>query len=117
MTARDGCVEFDLAPPFLPFYVPKDARKALELVPLQDELNRFRLRATPPAGDAALVLSIDGKTAGVFTAEELARGIDLGLLDKPPGARRVACSWTWPSTAGRSTSRPGGRWASTSRPR
>ena len=30
VTARDGCVEFDLAPPFLPFYVPKDARPTCE---------------------------------------------------------------------------------------
>jgi lysophospholipase L1-like esterase len=93
VTASDGGVELDLALPFLPFYVPKDARKALELVPLQDELNRFRLRATPPAGEAALVLSIDGKTAGVFTAQELARGIDLGLLDNAPWSEAGRVLW------------------------
>ena len=31
VSARDGAVEFDLELPFLPFYVPPEARKALEL--------------------------------------------------------------------------------------
>jgi lysophospholipase L1-like esterase len=84
VSAADGCIELDLTLPFLPFYVPKEARRALELVPLQDELNRFRLRATAPAGVERRVLSIDGQTAGVFTAAELERGIDLALLDGAP---------------------------------
>jgi lysophospholipase L1-like esterase len=78
---EDG-VEFDLKLPFLPFYVPKEARKALDLVPLQEELNRFQLQAK--TADPSLVLSIDGKTAGTFSAEQLARGVDLALLDNAP---------------------------------
>ena len=65
--ARDGGIEFDLTLPFLPFYVPKEARPALELVPLQEELNRFRLQVKGGPGGEPLVLSVDGKTAGVFT--------------------------------------------------
>ncbi len=93
VAARDGGVEFDLRLPFLPFYVPKEARKALELVPLQDDLNRFRLHGTPGAGEQALVLTVDGRTAGRFSAEELARGVDLALLDDAPWARAGRTLW------------------------
>jgi lysophospholipase L1-like esterase len=93
VVATDGGVEFDLHLPFLPFYVPKEARKALELVPLQDDLNRFRLRAPGLSGDAQLVLSADGKTAGVFKGEELARGVDLALLDDAPWAKAGRTLW------------------------
>jgi lysophospholipase L1-like esterase len=90
VTARDGGVAFDLALPFLPFYVPPDARKALELVPFEKELNRFELRAraTEP-----LVLSVDGKTAGTFEPDALARGVDLALLDNTPWAEAGQLLW------------------------
>jgi hypothetical protein len=32
---KDGGVEFDQTLPYLPFYVPKEARRALDLVPLE----------------------------------------------------------------------------------
>ena len=51
--AKDGGVEFDLTLPFLPFYVPKEARRALDLVPLEDELNRFRLQVKGRPGSRA----------------------------------------------------------------
>ena len=108
VTAADGSVEFDLQLPFLPFYVPKEARRALDLVPLQDELNRFRLRAKAGTAADRLVLSVDGRTLGTFERAELARGIDLALLDNAPWARRGARCGTRRSCAGRSTSRPGG---------
>lgn len=82
--ATGGSVELDVTLPFLPFYVPKDARPALTLVPLQDELNRFRLEMTGDSGSEPMVLSVDGKSAGVFTREELARGVDLSLLEDAP---------------------------------
>ncbi len=93
VTAKEGGVEFDLKLPFLPFYVPKEARPALEMVPLQEELNRFRLRARVPAGEPGLVLSVDGRRAGTFTAEDLARGVDLALLDNTPWARAGRTLW------------------------
>ena len=73
--------------------MPNEARKALELVPLQDDLNRFRLRAKAPAGEQALVLSVDGRTLGTFKAEELARGVDLALLDNAPWAQAGRALW------------------------
>jgi lysophospholipase L1-like esterase len=91
--AADGAVEFDLTLPFLPFYVPRDARPALDLVPFEDELNRFRLQATPAPGPESFVLSVDGKTAGVFTRDELLRGVDLALLDGAPWAVAGRTLW------------------------
>ena len=91
--SEDGALELDLTLPFLPFYVPPEARPALALVPLQDELNRFRLSGQAGAGNAALILSIDNQTAGTFSAEELARGIDLALLDKAPWTQAGRVLW------------------------
>jgi lysophospholipase L1-like esterase len=92
-TAADGGVEFDLTLPFLPFYVPREARPALALVPLQDELNRFRLTGEMAGESRAFVLAIDGKTAGAFTREELGRGIDLALLDGAPWTAAGRTLW------------------------
>lgn len=91
--AADGGVEFDLTLPFLPFHVPKEARPALDLVPLQQELNRFRLQVKAGLEGELLVLSVDGKTAGVFAREELARGIDLALLDGAPWGAAGRTLW------------------------
>lgn len=93
VSARDGAVEFDLELPFLPFYVPPEARKALELVPLQDDLNRFRLRATGLTGEQQLILSVDGRTLGAFKADALTRGVDLALLDNAPWAQAGRTLW------------------------
>jgi lysophospholipase L1-like esterase len=90
---RNGGVEFDLTLPFLPFYVPEEARPALDLVPLQEELNRFRLQVRPGPGGEPLVLSVDAKTAGVFTREELSRGVDLARLDRAPWAAAGRTLW------------------------
>jgi hypothetical protein len=92
-TSADGGVEFDLALPFLPFYVPREARPALALVPLQDELNRFRLAGEMAGESSSFVLSVDGKTAGAFTREELADGIDLALLDGAPWTAAGRTLW------------------------
>jgi hypothetical protein len=91
--AMDGAVEFDLQLPFLPFYVPPEARRMLELLPLEDDLNRFRLRANTPAGESQLVVSVDGRTLGIFKAAELARGIDLALLDNAPWTQAGRTLW------------------------
>jgi lysophospholipase L1-like esterase len=83
VTRSDDLLEFDLALPFLPFYVPSDARRALELVPLREELNRFTLQGTTRRSQP-LALSIDGRLAGTFTPEQLARGVDLGSVERAP---------------------------------
>ena len=73
--------------------MPKEARKALELVPLQDDLNRFRLRAQAGTAADRLVLSVDGRTLGTFEKAELERGIDLALLDNAPWAQAGRTLW------------------------
>ena len=93
VAAGEGRVDFDLQIPFVPFYVPREARRALELVPLEDDLNRFRLRAKAPAGADKLVLSVDGRTLGAFGRAELERGIDLALLDGAPWAQAGRTRW------------------------
>jgi lysophospholipase L1-like esterase len=85
VTARHGGTELGLGLPFLPFYVPPEARPALQLVPFQDEVNRFRLRAdVGTAGAEKWVVSVDGVSAGTFTRSELAAGVDLAQLDRAP---------------------------------
>jgi lysophospholipase L1-like esterase len=99
--ARYGGTELGLGLEFLPFYVPPEARPALRLVPLEDELNRFRLRADVGASGAdRWVVSVDGATAGTFTPGELASGVDLALLDEAPwcaAGRRLweAAQYRW----------------------
>ncbi len=105
----DGGVEFDLTLPFLPFYVPKEARPALDLVPLEDELNRFRLQGTPGSG-RRLLRPLGGRQDGRRLHQRRA-----GARRRPRSPRRRtlgggagARSWRRLSTAGRSTSRRGG---------
>jgi lysophospholipase L1-like esterase len=93
VTVHDDAVELDLALPFLPFFVPPEARAALDMVPLEDELNRFRLRLLPTKTRQPMILSVDGKTLGTFTAEQLERGVDLALLDNAPWAQAGRTLW------------------------
>jgi hypothetical protein len=83
VSSQNGGLEFALTPPFLPFYVPPEARPALALVPLGDEFNRFRLRVEGATGEK-WVLAVDGATVGAFTAAQLRDGIDLAQLDNAP---------------------------------
>jgi hypothetical protein len=78
--------------PFLPFYVPPAARKALELVPLENELNLFRLRVAD-ATEESWVVSVDGVTLGSFAGPALKDGIDLALLDKAPWCVQGRMLW------------------------
>ncbi len=87
-----GLTEFDLALPFLPFYVPTEARPALTLVPFEEELNRFRLRMETN-GDQPWNMSVDGVTVGSFTVAQLRNGIDMALLEKAPWAVDGRALW------------------------
>jgi len=91
--SADSRIEFDLALPFIPFYVPPEARKALELVPFQDELNLFRLKIADWDPSVRCQLTIDGKEAATFTAEALARGVDLALVDGAGWAAQGRALW------------------------
>jgi lysophospholipase L1-like esterase len=89
----EDAVELELTLPFLPFYVPPEARPALDLVPFEKELNRFQLVAELPEGLEKMALTVDGRTAGVFSRADLARGVDLALLDKAPWAEAGRRLW------------------------
>jgi len=93
VTARDDGVELDLTLPFLPFFVPPEARAALDLVPLEEELNRFRLQLQPTKTRQPMILSVGNRTLGTFTAEQLERGVDLALLDNAPWAEAGRTLW------------------------
>jgi lysophospholipase L1-like esterase len=98
-----GGAGFNLTLDFLPFYVPPEARPALALVPFQEELNHFVLRRKVAVGEdtsRSWVLSVDGTTAGIFSADDLTNGIDLALLDRAPwsvAGRRLweAAQYRW----------------------
>jgi hypothetical protein len=90
-TASPDALAFDLTPPCLPFYVPQAARAALDLVPFEDELNRFRLVVADWPARVPCRLLVDGKTCATFYADALARGVDLALVEKAPWA---GAGWT-----------------------
>lgn len=85
-------VSFDLHLPFLPFFVPEAARGALALVPLQQELNRFRLDCSGWSRTRALEVRIDGVEVAII-APGASAPLDLALLDQAPWAHRGRLLW------------------------
>jgi lysophospholipase L1-like esterase len=77
----DG-VAFTYAPKAMPFPATDAYRAADSLYPLTERLNQeiFRIENLRPGKYA---LAFDGEQAGEFTAEELARGVNVALLDTP----------------------------------
>lgn len=71
----------------LPYVIREDALPGLELVPFQEELNREMLTVTRlPEGRYDLL--IDGAKAGTYSADELARGINLAGNSATPQYRQ-----------------------------
>ncbi len=79
--------------PFLPYWVPADARAAFQLVPFQEELNPFTLDCSAWGLDACLSVCVDGVEVAVLPPGS-PRIIDLASLDQTPWARRGAALWT-----------------------
>jgi hypothetical protein len=75
-------LEFDCLEQSLPWPVDPAAREALDLVPLQAELNRECFSAEVPDGEYAL--RIDGREVGRYHAESLRAGIDLASNENTP---------------------------------
>jgi lysophospholipase L1-like esterase len=61
----------------LPFPVDEEAKPALDWVPFTEDLNRERFAIAGLAPGSSYRLEIDGKTIRTFTAEELAKGVNL----------------------------------------
>lgn len=73
---------FDYLPKHLPYPRTDDYLKVNEVFPLDGRLSRETVRiANLPAGRYAL--AGDGEKFGEFTAEELAKGVDLALFETP----------------------------------
>jgi len=83
--------ELDL--PYLPFWVPADARAGLDWIALQQELNRFVLRAAGWPAQSNLSLRLDGIEVAVLAPAEQAAGVDLTLLEQAPWALQGQRLW------------------------
>jgi lysophospholipase L1-like esterase len=82
-------VEFDAFEKSLPLVVPDAAKPALDLVPFMNELNRETLTVAG-LGKGEYTLKIDGEDVGVFTAADMAKGIDLAENAKTPQYQQSA---------------------------
>lgn len=78
-----GCIEFECLERALPLPVPDGAAKALEMVPLMDELNREMLVVTDLASGQYEIL-IDGQPVAQKSAAELAAGVNLASIKTTP---------------------------------
>ena len=83
LTLKPEGVSFTCHERSLPFPVPPEARPALEMIPFMQDFDQETLRVTGLApGDYAL--KIDGQSVRVYTAAELAAGVNLALETRTP---------------------------------
>lgn len=85
----EGCA-FTVLENALPFPVSEKAKPALAWAPIQDELNRERLAVAGLKAGARYELRIDGARVGVWTADDFAKGVDLGGNAATPQFRQAA---------------------------
>ncbi len=92
VSKKDGGVAFTVLEKALPFPVDPAAKAALELLPIETDLNQEFLSVTGLA-HGLYEVRIDDIAVGRHTAEELRRGINLALNEATPQfqqARKVA---------------------------
>jgi len=88
-SASQGKVAFECLENSLPFPIPPDALKALDLVPFMKELNQEVLTVTNLAiGEWSL--AIDGQACGEYSSQELATGVNLASNEKTPQYQQAA---------------------------
>ena len=92
LKSTENRVEFDLELPFIPFFAPPEARRALEFVPLQQELNALTLNVKGWEAYPCSI-NIDGKEAAVVTAEQLTAGVDIAQLDDATWTEQGRTLW------------------------
>jgi len=85
----EGCA-FTVLEKALPYPILENAKSALAWAPIQETLNRETLSVTGLKAGGRHSLFIDGERVGGWTAEEFAKGIDLGGNAKTPQARQAA---------------------------
>jgi len=107
----EGRIEFDLHLPFIPFYVPQEARRALSLVPFQEEFNRFVLRVPEWDQTEDCEVYVDGLKVAVVPGGRMVEGLDLAALDSAPWAVQAERVWEISQVRWKSISKRGGRWS------
>ena len=93
LTVQPQAISCALDLPYLPFWVPSEAREALTLIALQLELNRFVLRASGWPDQANLSVRLDGVEVAVLAPAEQAAGLDLTTLEQAPWALQGQRLW------------------------
>ncbi|MEN6546114.1 MAG: SGNH/GDSL hydrolase family protein [Armatimonadia bacterium] len=91
LKTTDQGLSFDLLEKSLPWPIEASARPALDLVPLEQNLNQQQFAATVPAGTYRL--TIDNQPVGDYTAEALKAGLNLALNDKTPQYQQALKVW------------------------
>jgi len=84
LTAKDGGVTFEQIDNALPFF-PPEATGILKWAPILDDLNEYRLKVTG-LKDRKYDVRLGGKTVASYSADELAKGVNLAaaaLKDGP----------------------------------
>jgi hypothetical protein len=83
-----GGVTFTVLEKALPYPIDPAAKPALELLPIEKDLNQETLAVTGLAA-GAYALKIDGASVGTYSADELAKGINLGFNAATPQAKQA----------------------------
>jgi hypothetical protein len=91
-TVPEG-IAFDLELPFIPFYVPAEARKALEFMAVHQEFNKLSLKVDGWNPNLACSLMVDGSEAAVLSSEQLAKGVEIGSLDGATWSKQGLALW------------------------
>ncbi len=78
----NGVFSFDRTDDALPMPIDKRGKAALKLAPILDELSRYELKVTGLTG-VNYELTIDGESAGAFTKDDLAKGVNLTTAEGP----------------------------------
>jgi len=84
-------VSFDCLAGALPWPIEASARPALDLVPLEADLDQERLTAKLAEGEYRLL--VEGQEVGRYGAAALAAGINLALNDKTPQYQQAWQVW------------------------
>ena len=78
----DGTLSFDRLDRALPMPIDPRAVAALKLAPVLDELDHYELKISGLKA-ASYAVTIDGEAAGTVTAEELAAGWNMAVINSP----------------------------------
>lgn len=80
---RKGQIEFEVKEGSLPFPIVNEAKSALSLIPFTDRFNKEVLQIAK-ISSGKYHLFIDGLPIGIYTSQELRKGINLALAENTP---------------------------------